>query len=64
MALKSAVYNPRIETVTLTPRGDGPERDAATDDRHRRDPDAEGRPIEANQGGNFVATFGNAGISP
>ena len=62
VALRSAVYSPALNTVTLTPRRAAPNETLRLTIVASRTLDAEGRPIEANQGGNVVATFGKGGV--
>jgi hypothetical protein len=66
VALTSAVYNPSLDTVTLTPRGTIPKGPLQLTIIAAGTLDAEGRPIDGKRdgqpGGNFVATFGAGGI--
>jgi hypothetical protein len=61
VALASAVYDPAMETVTLTPRGTVPKQTLQLTINTVGTLDAEGRPIQGNQGSNVVATFGRSG---
>jgi len=63
LALTSAVYSPAMVTVTLTPKGTVPNQTLQLTITAGLVLDAQGQPIEGNQGGNFVATFGRAGIT-
>ena len=63
VALKSAVYSPATNTVTLLPRKSVPNQTLQLTIVASEVLDALGRPIEANQGVNFAATFGQRGIS-
>jgi hypothetical protein len=61
VALASAVYNAAMNTVTLTPRGTVPNGALQLTIDASLIPDAQGRPVEGNQGGNVVAVVGKAG---
>jgi hypothetical protein len=61
VALTSAVYDPAMETVTLTPRGTVPKRTLQLTINAAGTLDAEGRPIVGNQGGNVVVKIGRRG---
>jgi hypothetical protein len=61
VALVSAVYDPAMETVRLTPRGTVPKRRLQLTINAAGTLDAEGRPIVGNQGVNVVVTIGNRG---
>ena len=63
MALKSAIYSPTTNTVMLLPRHSVPNQTLQLTIVARGVLDALGRPIVANQAGNFVATFGKRGVS-
>ena len=63
VALGSAVYNPAMNTVTLTPRGTVPNETLQLTIDAALILDAQGQPIQGNQGGNVVEVFGKAGIS-
>jgi hypothetical protein len=52
-----------MNTVTLTPRGTLPDGTLQLTIDASLIPDAQGRPVEGNQGGNVVAVFGKAGTS-
>src|SRR5262249_28825506 len=66
VVLTSAVYDPVMDTVTLTPRGAVPKATLQLTITASTLLHASGQPIDGNRdgqpGGNFVATFGNAGI--
>jgi len=67
VALASAVYNPALDTVTLTPKGTVVNQTLELTITAAGTLDAEGRPIDGSRdgqpGGNLVATFGKGGIS-
>ena len=57
------MYSPATNTVTLLPRHALPNQTLQLTIVASKVLDALGRPIEANQAGNFVATFGKGGVS-
>jgi hypothetical protein len=66
VALISAVYDPALHTVTLTPKGTVPKQTLQLTITASGTLDAEGRSIDGNRdgrpGGDFQATFGRTGI--
>jgi hypothetical protein len=66
VALTSAVYDPVMHTITLTPKGTVANKTLQLTITAAGTLDAEGRPIDGNRdgraGGDFQATFGKAGI--
>jgi RHS repeat-associated protein len=68
VGLTSAVYDPVLHTVTLTPRGSVAKKSLQLTINATAALDAQGEPIDGDRdgrsGGDFQATFGTAGVHP